>query len=51
MDNATLHNIYDRLCFALTDYEGNDDEEAVGNGEILYEKIVSIVNDFAEILN
>jgi len=44
----TVEDVYDRLCFALTDYESSDDD---GKALALYNSIVDIVNDIAAKLN
>ena len=52
MDNFHVKAIYDRLCFALTDYENHPDDDDqpddFHDGEKLYEKIVDITNYMAE---
>lgn len=52
MNNIDIHSIYDQLCSALTEYENDDGSGDAGDaGELLYQRLCIIVNDFASKLN
>lgn len=55
MDKHEIESFYDRLCFALTAYEGNAENEDTcdpeyDRGVALYEDIVCVVNDMEKAL-
>lgn len=55
MDERKVREFYDRLCFALTEYENHpdneDDPDDYHDGEALYSKVVVIVNDMGYEIN
>ena len=44
-------SIFDRICYALTDYEDAEAAQDEKRGEALYFELVEIMNDIAEYIN
>ena len=46
-----LHNIYDAICAALTEYESAGDTEEYDKGFALYQDIVEIEEQLSSFIN